>query len=117
MTDFSGVLVVDFEQVNAGYGLKIIALQIIIFLLFVLSLLPGRIFEEPPQCSKDVILSQNYLLFINYLVHYLSVLLTNRTSGVIIKYKKVIIIIIIIIIPGMKSAKDNKTNFSQNLLI
>ena len=117
MTDFSGVLVVDFEQVNAGYGLKIIALQIIIFLLFVLSLLPGRISEEPPQCSKDVILSQNYLLFINYLVHYLSVLLTNRTSGVIIKYKKVIIIIIIIIIPGMKSVKDNKTNFSQNLLI
>ena len=117
MTDFSGVLVVDFEQVNAGYDLKIIALQIIIFLLFVLSLLPGRIFEEPPQCSKDVILSQNYLLFINYLVHYLSVLLTNRTSGVIIKYKKVIIIMIIIIIPGMKSVKDNKTNFSQNLLI
>ena len=117
MTDFSGVLVVDFEQVNAGYGLKIIALQIIIFLLFVLSLLPGRISEEPQQCSKDVILSQNYLLFINYLVHYLSVLLTNRTSGVIIKYKKVIIIIIIIIIPGMKSVKDNKTNFSQNLLI
>ena len=117
MTDFSGVLVVDFEQVNAGYGLKIIALQIINFLLFVLSLLPGRIFEEPPQCSKHVILSQNYLLFINYLVHYLSVLLTNRTSGVIIKYKKVIIIIIIIIIPGMKSVKDNKTNFSQNLLI
>ena len=76
MTHCSDVFIVDFELVNAGwvdgpilpkikrmqkkfhyfYGLKIGLLRYreLFCLHFVLFLLPGRIFEEPLQCSKDV---------------------------------------------------------------